>query len=68
VSGSVDDEEVWSVIEGDPTRAAAAVQDELDPSPADAQDDAARVASDLDDLCSSLRLTDALLDEFISCP
>jgi hypothetical protein len=68
VSGSVDEEEVWSVVEGDPARAAAAVQDELEPSPADAQDDAARVASDLGDLCSSLRLMDALADEFISCP
>jgi hypothetical protein len=70
-----DEEAIWSAIEGDPERAAAAVQDELDPSPADAQSDAAdanaaaaQVADDLDSMCSSLQLTDALSNDYLSCP
>ena len=62
---------MWEAIESDPDRLA----DVLDPTPSELVDRAdevdgqvEQVASDLDSLCRSLSLADALSDEVLSCP
>lgn len=67
-SANVSDEDVYSAIESDPSRVAAAVQDDLDPTPSDVQGNVDQVASDLSDLCGTLSQAGALSDEFIICP
>jgi len=66
------------VVEGDPQRLTDAVEPNLDPAPADVQADVDSVRSDVVDTQSSvatvasdlseLTLTDALSNEFLTCP
>src|SRR3954468_3298030 len=60
-AGSADEADVLSAIEGNPDEVATAIQSSLDPDPAD-------VESNLETLCSSLTLSDALSNDIISCP
>jgi hypothetical protein len=59
-AGQAGEEAVFTAIEGDPGRVADAIQSSLSPDPADVQ-------SNLDDLCSSLQLAQALQDEVLAC-
>lgn len=67
---AIDPELVYEAIEQDPQRVSDAVLDSLDPYALQSQmdPDPANVLRDLQDLCSQLSLTEALADEFISCP
>lgn len=64
----VDSEDVFGTLEEDPQRITDLVQDNLDPNPSELQSGIDDVASDLTTLCEDLNLTDALYDEYLSCP
>jgi hypothetical protein len=52
---------VLDAISNNSTEVADVIQADLDPDPSD-------VESNLEDLCSSLQLSDALSNDIISCP
>jgi hypothetical protein len=60
-AGSADEDDVLTAIEDNAGEVAGAVQTSLDPDPSD-------VASNLETLCSSLRLSEALSNDVIPCP
>jgi hypothetical protein len=59
--GGADEQDVLDAISNNPADVADAIQADLDPDPSDVQ-------SNLEDLCSSLRLSEALSNDIISCP
>jgi hypothetical protein len=67
-TGSVDEEAVMAAIEADPARVAQAVQDELDPTPTDVQNQIDTVTSDLSTLCTDLQAEPALSSASFNCP
>ena len=60
-AGTASEDDVLNAIEDNPDEVAQAIQGSLDPDPAD-------VESNVEDLCTSLQLTDALSNEILSCP
>jgi hypothetical protein len=66
--GTVDAEDVMAAIEADPARVAQAIQDELDPTPADLQDQIDTVSGDLSTLCTDLQAEPALASASFNCP
>ena len=59
--GGADEQDVLTAIEDNPDEVAQAIQASFDPDPSD-------VESNLEDLCSSLQLSDALSNDVVSCP
>jgi len=59
--GAADEQDVLTAIEDNPDEVAQAIQASFDPDPSD-------VESNLEALCSSLQLSDALSNDIISCP
>lgn len=64
VEDAVDSNLVINAIQQDPSGTA----DALDPSPSDVANDVETLRSDVDSMCSSLQLADALSNDFITCP
>lgn len=60
-AGSASEDDVLTAINKNPDEVAQDIQSSLDPDPAD-------VESNLEDLCSSLQLSDALSNDVINCP
>jgi hypothetical protein len=60
-AGSASEDDVLTAINDNPDEVAQDIQSALNPDPAD-------VESNLEDLCSSLRLSDALSNDVIVCP
>lgn len=60
-AGGSSEDDVLTAVNDNPDEVAQDIQSSLDPDPAD-------VESNLEDLCSSLQLSDALSSDVINCP
>ena len=60
-AGTASEDDVLTAINDNPDEVAQAIQSSLDPDPAD-------VESNLADLCSSLQLSNALVNDVVNCP